>query len=87
VTTTITASRACRNGTTALSAIADHLSTATAQTARGRRARQLLDEPASIHLDRETSGQNSTTKTWLAELADEERNVWDRLVDELTSSA
>lgn len=65
-------------------ALAGFLSTATAETAIGRRVRGLLGELEDIACDRELAGRYVETGTWLHELADEERDVWEHIVEALT---
>ncbi|GAA4672430.1 hypothetical protein [Amycolatopsis dongchuanensis] len=66
-------------------ALAGFLSTASAETEIGRRVRGLLGELAEIEQDRELAGRYLEPGTWLRELAEEERDVWDHIVEALTA--
>lgn len=62
-----------------------HLSTATADTARGQRVRGLLDELRDIDVDREMAGRFVERGGWVSELRREERDVWEHLYEALTT--
>lgn len=66
-------------------ALAGFLSTTSAHTEIGRRVRGLLNELGEIERDRELAGRYLEPGTWLGELADEERDVWDHIVEALTT--
>ncbi|MFD4196739.1 hypothetical protein [Amycolatopsis thermoflava] len=68
-------------------ALAGFLSTASAETEIGRRVRGLLGELVEIEQDRELAGRYLEPGTWLRELGEEERDVWDHIVEALTASA
>jgi hypothetical protein len=62
------------------------VSTATADTWVGLRVRGLIGELTAIAEDVEMAGNFAagTTQDWLAELAVEERDVWEHLFEALT---
>ncbi|PXY16564.1 hypothetical protein [Prauserella muralis] len=64
--------------------LAGFLSTATADTEMGLRVRALCDELEDIARDRELASRYVEPGTWLRELADEERDVWEHIVEALT---
>jgi len=66
-------------------ALAGFLSTASADSEVGRRVRGLLGELAEIERDRELASRYVEPGTWLRELADEERGVWEHIVEALTA--
>ncbi|MFI5614712.1 hypothetical protein [Amycolatopsis sp. NPDC051903] len=65
-------------------ALAGFLSTASAETEIGRRVRRLLAELADIESDRQMAGRYDEPGTWLRELDEEERDVWEHIVEALT---
>ena len=79
--TSTMSTRAARRGRVAL---ARFLTTATAETAVGQRVRGLLGELTEIASDRQLAGRYCEPGSWLEELADEERGVWEHIVEALT---
>lgn len=67
-------------------ALAGFLSTASAETATGRRVRGLLGELADIERDREMAGRFPHPGTWFSDLDREERDVWEHIVEALSSA-
>lgn len=67
-------------------ALTGFLTTATAETEVGRRVRALLGELVDIERDREMAARMVEPGTWLTELVCEERDVWDHIVDDLSST-
>ncbi|MFC0431035.1 hypothetical protein [Kutzneria buriramensis] len=64
---------------------AAYLTTATAETETGRRVRGLLSELDEIAQDRQMAGRFVDSGTWLTDLVREERDVWDHIVEALSS--
>lgn len=61
-----------------------YLSTATADTPKGCRVRDLVSELREIEEDRQMADRFVDPGTWPAELDREERDVWDHIAEALT---
>ncbi|KAA2248686.1 hypothetical protein F0L68_39750 [Solihabitans fulvus] len=85
MTTTITVGGTGAGKTSARRAFAAYLTTATADTEIGRRVRGLLTELDEIAEDRAMACRYLDPGTWLDDLVREERDVWDHIVEALSS--
>lgn len=84
MTSTITGNGSHSGKTNIRRVFAAYLTTA-ATTEVGRRVRGLLGELDEIAQDREMAGRFVDPGTWLTDLVCEERDVWDHLVEALSS--